>query len=1272
MQNMARTLRYLFVLLFVGIAGQVFAQGGAIVGKVTDKNNDAVIGAVVQAIQGGITKAGITTDEEGNYEIKPLDPGRYDVKITYVGFKEQTTTGVIISPDKTTRVNATLSPSTDLVEVEKIAYRVPLIDPYSPGTSTVRTAEEIEKMPTRSTEGVAATTAGVLSTGEGLSIAGARTEGTLYIIDGVQVRGGANTLTQGTVDQIQVLTSGLPARYGDALGGVINVTSKGPSPKLRGGVTLEHSVDGYNHNLASINLSGPIYSRKDSNGQKDTRIGFMLGAEVWYDEDRRPSYGGNYALKEDVLRRLEQNPIVGVTTPTGAVQYRYATEFVRAEDFEVRKKRQNAEVAEIRLNSRVDFKLTDQLNISAGGRLNYLDYTEWTRSWSYFTPDAQPVRKTINPMGYVRLTQRFNKGNAPTDGKKPLISNAYYTLQFDYQKDYTTREDPNHKRNLFKYGYVGKFYTDYMPIYQFGQDTLSKKTGIVMFAERIPTRTTFERSEINPVLANYTSSLQNFLGGFNGVYTTDIPALAGTSALVNGQLPSTSYNLFNNVGSALGGYSYANNDQFAVTVDASFDLQPAKGPKHAIGFGLYYQQRIERSFGATGARATGNPNIWQYMRQLTNRHIALDNSNPVFIVGGTRYSYNDVRNGVIAPSPYDTIVYSRIARDTAQSVFDANLRSKLGLAKNSTDYINVDEYDPEMFTLDMFSADELLNSGSGFVGYQGYTYTGARQKGQVNFNDFFTDRANRPIGSYRPNYIAGYIMDNFQFKDLMFNVGVRVDRFDANTKMLKDPYSLYGVNTIGEARSRGDVTLVNSTYATTLGKAASEGSNLHPGNIGDDYVVYVNSNTAQNRTVVGYRQGDDWYDPNGKFIEDPRTLSTLYNNGRDIQPLLVNTVQMNDANYDPNTSFTDYKPQVNVMPRVSFSFPISDVALFYAHYDVVVQRPDVAMFASPADYYYFSTLGTNLINNPGLKPQRLFDYEVGFQQQLSQRSALTLTAFYKERKDMIQVRPYLYAYPRTYYTYGNRDFSTTKGMTLKYDMRRTGNLRLDVAYTLQFAEGTGSSATSGNGGGGDRNYNGSGLLSNFIGASLPNMRYVTFLDYDARHNIVSTVDYRYGQSEGPVVGKSHILENAGVNFIFRTVSGQPYTRYAQPNQRFVVGGANQSRLPWTYNLDMRIDKDFNLSKMLRKDKEGEAKRADFVVNAFVLINNLLNTRNINNVNGYTSSPDDNGFLSHPIGVQETRTQVDPQSYIDLYTINQMNPNNLSLPRRINVGLNFSF
>src|SRR5690606_29671562 len=138
------------------------------------------------------------------------------------------------------------------------------------------------------------------------------------------------------------------------------------------------------------------------------------------------------------------------------------------------------------------------------------------------------------------------------------------------------------------------------------------------------------------------------------------------------------------------------------------------------------------------------------------------------------------------------------------------------------------------------------------------------------------------------------------------------------------------------------------------------------------------------------------------------------------------------------------------------------------------------------------------------------------------------------------------------------------------------------------------------GNGGDANFfSNNGLLANFIQASLPNLRYSTALDYDSRHMIVTNLDYRYNDGEGPMIGNSHILQNAGVNFIFSTRSGEPYTRYALPAQRVVRGQINGSRYPWHYNLDMKVDKDFNLR--FKKQPEGAKPKNDLYLNAYVLI-----------------------------------------------------------------------
>jgi hypothetical protein len=612
----------------------------------------------------------------------------------------------------------------------------------------------------------------------------------------------------------------------------------------------------------------------------------------------------------------------------------------------------------------------------------------------------------------------------------------------------------------------------------------------------------------------------------------------------------------------------------------------------------------------------------------------------------------------------DTVTYNRLVVDTLQSRFDYNLRTKLGLPVHGTDYINIDNIDPSKLSVNMFSADELINQGKPAVSYYGYDYTGNRINGQVNFNDWFTQKdANgdytRQIGAFRPNYIAGYIMDKFELpNNALFHLGLRIDRYDANTKVLKDPYSIYETNTVAHSIA------VNTKNG---GKT--------PDNITGDYIPYVNDNSSPTPTILGYRNGEDWYDANGKPINDP----TLIKEGNDPQPELLRNnstgtraLTMKDAAYDPNTSFTDYTPQINIMPRISYTFPIADKAMFYAHYDVIVQRPKSVseIYATPADYYYINQNSNSIISNPNLKPEKLYDYELGFQQELTRHSAITLNAFYKERKDMIQTRPYLYAFPNTYYTFGNRDFSTTKGFILKYDLRRINHISMLLSYTLQFAEGTGSSSTSSNGG--DANYvSNGGLMQTLIAASLPNLRFGLPLNIDSRHNFTANIDYRYEDGEGPELFGRHIFEKAGINFVFRTRSGEPYTRVAQPNSTSVVGSAMGSRLPWHYMMDIRVDKEFNLPFSKHLSVNGKS-TSRYSLIGYVYVTNLLNTKDILGVYGFTGRPDDNGFLTTAQGIQEASIKISPNSYKDLYSLSNQYPGYLNNPRRINFGLQFNF
>lgn len=1293
---MVRSLRYLFLLLSTVLTTHVLAQTGGIEGVVKDEQGELLLSASVQVTEGGIVKGGTATDLDGKFLVKPLSPGVYDVKVSFVGYVTELITSVQVVNDQNTTLTVTLTrPKATApggaaggkggttfgeVVIRTTRYTKPLIEPDQPGSRSVLTAQEIEKMPVRNLADQVATTAGVQKSGrgDGLNISGGRSENTLIIVDGILQQGSrASNLPPGSIGSISVYSGGLPARYGDATGGVVSITTKGVTSKLQGSIGGEQSVDGYNNTRGYFNLSGPIITRKDSSGNKRAVMGFTLNGDYQHVNDDNPGYYPNYVLKSDVLSRIQAQPLVAVPDPSG-VTYRNAGEFVTKADLETSKRRINSGYDRGNVLGKLDFQLAENVNLTLGGQYELNNGKNYNRAATIFSPEGIGKYSQTTIRGYARFTQRF--GSRASDANS-LISNAFYTIQADYQKELSNSMDPTFKEDIFKYGYLGKFYEDAEKVYTTQLDTVTGKTGMVAFpGPGLKGNVRFERAELNPVLANYNSVL---FGEYGLRPQSIVPGVRAIGGLLNGDLPSGVYSEWNNVGVGRTGFSKANNDQFSVGIDASFDVKPGKN-RHAIEFGLYYQQRTERYYGVSSnlgdpRQSGGNNSIWEQARLLTNSHITrYDYDNPIFVVDGVQYTKQDVLSGRINPGPTDTILYNYLYVDTAQSTFDRNLRQKLGLAANNTDYLNVDAVDVNKLSLDMFSPDELFNNGSSFVNYSGYDYTGKMQTGNSSFNDFFTKkdangRYTRPIGAFQPNYIAGYIQDNFEIGRARFNLGVRVDRYDANTRVLKDPYTLYETVKVGD--------LGKNNYSAQIIDDNGNKLNL-PTNIGSDYVVYVNNNSLRTPRVAGFRSGDDWYDPSGKLIEDPTALKA-YTGGRNPEPYQIKNsttgrvTDIKDPNYDPNSSFTDYTPQVNVMPRLAMTFPIQDQTLFYAHYDVIVQRPRDFVFASPLDYYFMANqTGSPIINNPNLKPEKLVDYEFGFQQAITRRTAITLSLFYKERRDQIQVRPYLYASPTTYYTFGNRDFSTTKGLRVKYDFRRTGPLQFNLAYTLQFAEGTGSGAASSNRGRTDV-FQTDGQLSNLIAASIPNARQPYPLSYDARHNIVLSADYRYfdGEDSGPMIFGYRPFRNAGANIIATAISGTPYTRYEDPVTTTTVGQPFAARLPWRFGIDLALDKDVTLKTFGKKmaDQTGlSGTRAPLVMNFFVNIRNLLNTRQILSVYGYTQDPRDNGYLQHPLGQQAIATQTYGPSYYDLYSISRDVPGNFALPRTINVGFRLNF
>ena len=242
-------------------AGAVLAQT-ALQGKVTDEKGEGLIGATVKVLKGSEIVRGTITDYDGNYRVSPLDPGTYTVEISYTGYSTQTVTGVRVISNQINFLDKQMAEGLVLGEAVITAFKVPLIEQDKTQGGQTLTSDQIKNLPTRSVNAIVATTAGTSSVDGGdVNIKGSRSNATNYYIDGIRVSGSMPPVQD--IEQLQVVTGGLGAEYGDVTGGVISLITKGPASEYHGAIETEtsHGLDPYGWLLTTANLSGPIWKK---------------------------------------------------------------------------------------------------------------------------------------------------------------------------------------------------------------------------------------------------------------------------------------------------------------------------------------------------------------------------------------------------------------------------------------------------------------------------------------------------------------------------------------------------------------------------------------------------------------------------------------------------------------------------------------------------------------------------------------------------------------------------------------------------------------------------------------------------------------------------------------------------------------------------------------------------------------------------------------------------------------------------------------------------
>jgi outer membrane receptor protein involved in Fe transport len=314
-----------------------------------------------------------------------------------------------------------------------------------------------------------------------------------------------------------------------------------------------------------------------------------------------------------------------------------------------------------------------------------------------------------------------------------------------------------------------------------------------------------------------------------------------------------------------------------------------------------------------------------------------------------------------------------------------------------------------------------------------------------------------------------------------------------------------------------------------------------------------------------------------------------------------------------------------ISPRIGLSYPISDKGAIHISYGHFFQIPAFEYLYKNPNYRialsgsYPNDIG-NVIGNADLKPQQTVMYEIGLQQEIMDNIGASVTAYYKDIRNLLAMEIHIKNDFKKFAKYVNLDYGAVSGFTISFDKKFSDGFAASVDYTYQVAKGDASDPEDA--------YN-KASASPAIDAN----KQLVPLNWDRTHSLNFTVTY------GTV--NDFIISTVG-----QLGSGLPYTPSLQ-NQR--TGLENSDNKPAFFNVDLFITKYF---KVYGTD-----------LSIFAKVYNLFDTANESDVFG------DTGRAGYTLEL--TRAQSEPRGVNTLkeyYTRADF----YSAPRQVVFGASLGF
>ena len=262
MYKILKTFSIVALSLFIGSGVSYSATTGKVQGTVRDAQTGEVVPGANVVIDG--TQRGAVTDSDGFFVILLVDPGTYSMTASLVGYDAQRQTDIRVQTDLTSTVDFQIREAAlELGEITVIAERPP-VEPDKTTSKYIMSSEDLEAVPiVRDMGEFIELQAGVSIDAEGdeIMIRGGDRQDVAYIVDGVRISttdhagsrtGIGRSLNKSAVQELQVITGGYNAEYGNAQGGVVSMVTRDGGSSYSGMADYQFTPAGQKHWGANV------------------------------------------------------------------------------------------------------------------------------------------------------------------------------------------------------------------------------------------------------------------------------------------------------------------------------------------------------------------------------------------------------------------------------------------------------------------------------------------------------------------------------------------------------------------------------------------------------------------------------------------------------------------------------------------------------------------------------------------------------------------------------------------------------------------------------------------------------------------------------------------------------------------------------------------------------------------------------------------------------------------------------------------------------------